>query len=775
MNRFGKLVTLLLATAMLLSMMGCQNESPPATATTAAPEPSALEIYQQAVAPLQSSDCLALNSKISRKYLLGTDSYAKQSDLKLLWNGKNTEQPEVKVTGTSTIGEESVRFSEVFRDGTVYLSFSNTPFFSEMSLEEFTARWPSATPLDESLYGTVVLEGSSLRFEAPTALESWAAPEYSQLISATAIATLDEAGTVSGYRYTAHFRQGAAVVELDAEFTVKALQSANTTLDIPASDERYVPVDTPAALHLMWEAQTYLSQAPSLTAELSYDTFSQAMGAGLTYTVSVASWGSGSEYTASMDSLSEYIYYDTKIQGYRTSTLSQSELFQDGVYSVSYDGETPAADESITADAMEQSIFYTMSMGIPTSANMIGATCLDLGGIALIELKYDNVLAQAYSKYVCDMLADDEYILDNLSTNYQTKTMTGYIAINLDTGLPTASGISFGGTHTIDGADYDLSLQISQSYFASDPDAYELLTGESLPEQAPEQSPTPLLYQVTDSNGQKMWLFGTIHVGDDRTGHLPQEIYNALDGSAALAVEFDPDAFDEMLEEDPQLMAQIATAYIYTDGTTTVNHLDASLYTAGLYLLKAAGMDQTQAMLLKPVIWSQFIDDLYMRQGYLLTSSKGMDLRLMNHARSNGIPIRNVESGLAQLQMLTGFSDNVQEMLLASSVATTMQAYNQELEELYDLWCQGDEAALTAYLQSEDQDIPQYQLAAYNEYNKAMMTDRNKGMLEAAKSYLESGEVVFYAVGLAHLLGEDGLVNTLRQAGYTVEAVQYAP
>ena len=62
----------------------------------------------------------------------------------------------------------------------------------------------------------------------------------------------------------------------------------------------------------------------------------------------------------------------------------------------------------------------------------------------------------------------------------------------------------------------------------------------------------------------------------------------------------------------------------------------------------------------------------------------------------------------------------------------------------------------------------------YQEYEKAMYTDRNAAMLETAKEYLESGDVVFFAVGLAHLLAEDGLVNTLRDAGYTVELVPFA-
>jgi hypothetical protein len=48
-------------------------------------------------------------------------------------------------------------------------------------------------------------------------------------------------------------------------------------------------------------------------------------------------------------------------------------------------------------------------------------------------------------------------------------------------------------------------------------------------------------------------------------------------------------------------------------------------------------------------------------------------------------------------------------------------------------------------------------------------------MLKVAIDYLESGDVVFYAVGLAHLLNNvNGLVDALRDAGYTVELVSYA-
>ena len=90
------------------------------------------------------------------------------------------------------------------------------------------------------------------------------------------------------------------------------------------------------------------------------------------------------------------------------------------------------------------------------------------------------------------------------------------------------------------------------------------------------------------------------------------------------------------------------------------------------------------------------------------------------------------------------------------------------------MWCRGDEAELIEYLSVSDEalaEMTEEELALYEEYVYAMSTQRNAGMLEVAKEYLSSGDVVFYAVGLAHLLESDGLVNTLREAGYTVELV----
>jgi uncharacterized protein YbaP (TraB family) len=121
--------------------------------------------------------------------------------------------------------------------------------------------------------------------------------------------------------------------------------------------------------------------------------------------------------------------------------------------------------------------------------------------------------------------------------------------------------------------------------------------------------------------------------------------------------------------------------------------------------------------------------------------------------------------------------------MLRETMETSARDSWESTWELYELWCAGDEAALRAELSDAvdmtdwtEEEIAEYESQKHliEEYNKAMSYDRNDGMLKKAIEYLESGDVVFYAVGLAHLLNDvNGLVDALRNAGYTVELVTY--
>ena len=366
-------------------------------------------------------------------------------------------------------------------------------------------------------------------------------------------------------------------------------------------------------------------------------------------------------------------------------------------------------------------------------------------------------------------------MLDNASTGYRTKTVEGYLAVERLTGLPTAMELRFIGIHTIEDQPCELDLLLMIGIHLNTGDAPGDILDEPVCGPEPEVKPTPVFYEVTDAEGHKMYLFGTIHIGDDRTAYLPQPIYDALAASDALAVEFDSDRFEEMIDEDDELRDRLMKAYYYTDGTSIRNHIDSDVYKQALDLMKVTGNYNSNAESLKPYLWSNSIELFYLSEGRGLSSDKGVEDRLLVLAREAGKEILDVESGEFQVMMITGFSDSVQEMLLSELCETSRSEYIQDCLDLYEAWCRGDEAELIellAEMNEEDRaELDEDELALYDEYHQKMEVERNAGMLEVAKGYLQDEKTVFFAVGLAHLLGEGGLVQGLRDAGFTVTLI----
>ena len=57
------------------------------------------------------------------------------------------------------------------------------------------------------------------------------------------------------------------------------------------------------------------------------------------------------------------------------------------------------------------------------------------------------------------------------------------------------------------------------------------------------------------------------------------------------------------------------------------------------------------------------------------------------------------------------------------------------------------------------------------EITRAILTDRNPHMADAAEQFLKGKEPAFLVVGAAHLVGKDGVAAILAQRGYKVEQV----
>ena len=761
-----KILVWLALFALLLA--GCTEQATvvttePTTVSTTVPAttlPLATDIYAEAVSAIGENITAKVNVKTEMS--VGNSTFSNAWEMSITYLGLGSEDLAARVKKTITYVGYEAEISELYQSGVVYTTYWDSKFSQEMPQEDFLARYMPAVLLDAALYETVTMDGDTITFADATALESWLEGE---LISATGTATITD-GALSGFTYDATYKMGASEQTISVTQTVSSAASTNMP-SIKA--EEYVAVESVDAVSLLEQAYGYLRYANDITFRTTERVLSHA--AAYTYGIqtSIDTWSSGDSPMIQVEQDISDMDYSTN-RSYDSNIL---EVFRDGKYTRTQDNERPTTD-AVSLAVMNNYCRNMLTENVISPEFIKTATITAVNGAYLAEFTLTDEFGDSVCAEVCETIFGDANLLNKAASKYENKELTYYIAVDKYCGLPTALGYYYEGVHTLDGQEYPLTRQVDCYIDVASLDAYEAITEKPSPDKENEGA-TPLLYHVTGADGQEMWLFGTIHVGDDRTGSLPKELYDAFAASDALAIECNTKEFEKQVDEDEALSDKVSDCYFYGDGSLAKDHIqDEELYDDAITMAKASGDHHANVPYLKLYMIGSGLDGFYLRLGYHLTSDKGAESRLMLLAEDQDKPIWEVESSLFQIQMMTGYSDALQEELLAENVYCDPEEYWKSVDELYALWCAGDEAALIEKLRDDTTDMTEEEKVLYDEYNKAMMTDRNDGMLEVAKQYLESGDVVFYAVGLAHLLDENnGLVFTLREAGYTVTLVEY--
>ena len=773
MAKRHSLIALLLCLCMMFGLSGCNENLPPETAppaSTAAPTtipttesvPTPLDIYTDAMAAMPSDLCMEIG--VTRQIVIGSSKFVSSIKQTVTYRGIGTDDFAAKVTERASNGDFTLETTETYTAGSVHAVLDESRFFASMTPEEYIARFVPTALFDGSLYGQVTQQDDTITFSEATQLESWLLPDGPEPAQAGGTVTL-AGDTIQSAQYKAVYYAGGAEVTVTVNQTFK---QTVPQVERPANTLGYTPVGNIDALKFPFHAYCYLMKAKDIQATLMDSLVSQAAGyMANTQTQLYTSYTQGDPMIRIDQSI-----YELTSDGRELQT-DICEIFRDGKYSYSENGNPPEYDDDVWLTSMEYYYQDILADLMPAIYDFQNVSLTEVNGLFLAEYIGNSDYGIFLNDMICQELFNDPDLLDDAASDYKDSS-TFYISFDRYTGLPVAMGLTFEATHILDRQAFVLSRQRDYALDLASSESYKAITEDLPTENEPEDKATPLLYHVTGADGQEMWLFGTIHVGDSRTGFLPQELYDAFAASDALAIECNNTAFEEQLKTDDALSQQVSNAYFYANGTTTADHIsDSALYDDALRLLKATGNYNMNAEYMKPSLWQQSIGNSMLGFGHQLISDMGMEYRLEALAKEQNKPIWEVESVMFQIQMTTGYSDALQELLLKDMVGTDTREYWESVYELYTLWCAGDEEALIEMLRDESTEGTEEEQKLYAEYDKAMSYDRNEGMLEVAKQYLESGDTVFYAVGLAHLLAENGLVFTLRDAGYTVELVTY--
>ncbi len=290
-----------------------------------------------------------------------------------------------------------------------------------------------------------------------------------------------------------------------------------------------------------------------------------------------------------------------------------------------------------------------------------------------------------------------------------------------------------------------------------------------------EGTSTPVLYKANADDGNVVWLFGSIHVGRDDYYPLPDYVMDAYEQSDALAVEFDLNAF----EKDISAQTEMLTSMVYTDGTTIGDNIDKEIYDEAVRILEENEVYNSLYDYYMPCMWSSLVDNcLYTKLS--IDTENGIDKHLLNLAKKDKKEILEVESAQLQYAMLSGFSPQLQELLLEQSIESYNESdeYKEELNKMQDTWVSGNEKEFSKLISIENEldlhedEMTEEELELFEEYYNAMIVERNEAMTQYAIDALKSGKEVFICVGAAHIIGEGAIAQNLKELGYKVERVQ---
>ncbi|MDZ4841950.1 MAG: TraB/GumN family protein [Hyphomicrobium aestuarii] len=262
------------------------------------------------------------------------------------------------------------------------------------------------------------------------------------------------------------------------------------------------------------------------------------------------------------------------------------------------------------------------------------------------------------------------------------------------------------------------------------------------------------------------YLFGTIHMTDDRVLKLSPVVEAALAKAKVVAVEVTGlgDA-----ERATRAMLEAADAMVFTDGRDLSKVLSADEFAAVAEVTAVSGMPPDAVRLLKPWVVSMQLATSVCEKIRVEAGVAVLDSKIEQVAQAKKIKVIGLETVKEQVAAMSKMpeADQVQHLRAGLKYRHRLDDSTATLIKLYLDRNVGAALPLQAYLA----DKANVGKVSFVSFEKALLTDRNLRMRDRAKPLVDKGGA-FIAVGALHMPGKSGLVTLFRDAGYTVTRVE---
>jgi uncharacterized protein YbaP (TraB family) len=259
------------------------------------------------------------------------------------------------------------------------------------------------------------------------------------------------------------------------------------------------------------------------------------------------------------------------------------------------------------------------------------------------------------------------------------------------------------------------------------------------------------LWKIEGSGLNKAsYLFGTIHITCDAT--LENDVIKALDETKQIVLEIDMD--------DPDMQDKMMKGMYMKDGKTLKSIVNDEDYQAidSLFISKMGisvkMIENVKPFFLTSMLYPKFID----------CPMESFEAELMKVAKEQNEEIFGLETNDDQINVfeVIPYEDQVKDLV---RTAKDNMAYDKaNFAKLLSIY---KDENITDMLNIMNDD----NYSSVAEYQDELLDNRNINWIPKIKEYAEK-QATFFGVGAGHLAGENGVINLLRQAGYTVTAVR---
>ncbi len=256
------------------------------------------------------------------------------------------------------------------------------------------------------------------------------------------------------------------------------------------------------------------------------------------------------------------------------------------------------------------------------------------------------------------------------------------------------------------------------------------------------------------SEKNSIYILGSIHLLKKESYPLKQSIEQAFDAASKLVLEID------LQSATPEKTRQVTLEKgLFRDGTTLQQNVDEETYDLTERRAREVGIDLRAMNPLKPWLVALTLMTVKLQKlGF--DPNYGVDRYLAERAKRSGKSTGGLESLEFQIGLLDGLSRRDQEMMLRETLKE-LDRLDQGVDQIVQLWLKGDVGSLEEWLLAGMREYPEV-------YAKVIV-ERNRRWLPQIEKMIAQRENAIVVVGAAHLVGREGVIELLKQRGYTVE------